>query len=246
VFLAAAGQRTQRVELGPAVIPIGYENPFRLAEDLALADVLSRGRLQAGFSTGMPHADLLADLVYDGDWRGYDLSYNRIGRVVDHLRGRYLGGPDTVIRSPGNIQRPRLQPHDPGLVDRIWYGGGAMVLRLLLELPGELPVALIHGTRDRLVPYDGGMASLWGFRPRGLGLSAPETAAYLAGRHGIARVGPVIEPLPSLAQRHIAITRTRYADPAHPPVELYTVGGGGHTVPGPNRAPIMLGLPVTG
>jgi alkanesulfonate monooxygenase SsuD/methylene tetrahydromethanopterin reductase-like flavin-dependent oxidoreductase (luciferase family) len=126
VFLAAAGQRTQRVELGTAVIPIGYENPFRLAEDLALADVLSRGRLQPGFSTGMPHADLLADLVYDGDWRGYDLSYNRIGRVVDHLRGRYLGGPDTVIRSPGNIQRPRLQPHDPGLVDRIWYGGGSL------------------------------------------------------------------------------------------------------------------------
>ena len=35
VFLAAAGQRTQRVELGTAVIPIGYGNPFRLAEDLA-------------------------------------------------------------------------------------------------------------------------------------------------------------------------------------------------------------------
>jgi alkanesulfonate monooxygenase SsuD/methylene tetrahydromethanopterin reductase-like flavin-dependent oxidoreductase (luciferase family) len=131
VFLAAAGQRTRRVELGTAVIPIGYENPFRLAEDLALADVLSRGplphgRLQVGFSTGMPHADLLADLVYDGDWRGYDLSYGRIARLIDHLRGGYLGGPDTVIRSPGNVQRPRLQPHDPGLADRIWYGGGSL------------------------------------------------------------------------------------------------------------------------
>ncbi|MFG3023699.1 LLM class flavin-dependent oxidoreductase [Streptomyces sp. NPDC048254] len=73
VFLAAAGQRTERIELGTAVIPIGYESPFRLAEDLALADVLSRGRLQIGFSTGMPHADLLGDLVYDGDWRGFDL-----------------------------------------------------------------------------------------------------------------------------------------------------------------------------
>ena len=126
VFLAAAGQRTQRVELGTAVIPIGYENPFRLAEDLALADVLSKGRLQVGFSAGMPHADLLADLVYDGDWRGYDLSYGRIARVVDHLRSGYIGGPDTVIRSPGNVQRPRLQPHDPGLVERVWYGGGSL------------------------------------------------------------------------------------------------------------------------
>ncbi|MEU1193865.1 LLM class flavin-dependent oxidoreductase, partial [Streptomyces sp. NPDC005859] len=126
VFLAAAGQRTERVELGTAVIPIGYENPFRLAEDLALADVLSRGRLQAGFSTGMPHAELLGDLVYDGDWRGFDLSYGRIARVLDHLRGNYLGGPDTVIRSPGNTQRPRLQPHDPALLDRVWYGGGSL------------------------------------------------------------------------------------------------------------------------
>ncbi|GAA3219596.1 LLM class flavin-dependent oxidoreductase [Actinocorallia longicatena] len=126
VFLAAAGQRTSRIDLGTAVIPIGYENPFRLAEDLATVDVLSRGRLQAGFSTGMPHADLLGDLVHDGDWRDYDLSYGRIARLAEHLRGGYLGGPDTVIHSPGNVQRPRLQPHSPGLPGRLWYGGGSL------------------------------------------------------------------------------------------------------------------------
>lgn len=43
VFLAAAGQRTSRIQLGTAVIPIGYESPFRLAEDLSMADVLSGG-----------------------------------------------------------------------------------------------------------------------------------------------------------------------------------------------------------
>ncbi|MFC5752372.1 LLM class flavin-dependent oxidoreductase [Actinomadura rugatobispora] len=126
VFLAAAGQRTRRLELGTAVIPIGYENPFRLGEDLTTADVLSRGRLQAGFSTGMPHAELLGDLVHDGDWRGYDLAYGRIARLLEHLRGEFLGGPDTVIHSPGNVQRPRLQPHSPGLLDRVWYGGGSL------------------------------------------------------------------------------------------------------------------------
>ncbi|MGA6205134.1 LLM class flavin-dependent oxidoreductase [Nocardia testacea] len=126
VFLAAAGQRTRRIQLGTAVIPIGYESPFRLAEDLAMADVLSGGRLQPGFSAGTPpHAELIGDLVFDGDWRGYDLSYGRIERLIDNLRGDYLGDPDTVIHSPGNTQRPRLQPHDPGLVDRLWYGGGS-------------------------------------------------------------------------------------------------------------------------
>lgn len=126
VFLAAAGQRTRRIQLGTAVIPIGYESPFRLAEDLAMADVLSGGRLQPGFSAGTPpHAELIGDLVFDGDWRGYDLSYGRIERLIDNLRGDYLGEPDTVIHSPGNTQRPRLQPHAPELVDRLWYGGGS-------------------------------------------------------------------------------------------------------------------------
>lgn len=126
VFLAAAGQRTSRIHLGTAVIPIGYESPFRLAEDLSMADVLSGGRLQPGFSAGTPpHADLIGDLVFDGDWRAYDLSYGRIARLIDNLRGDYLGDPDTVIHSPGNTQRPRLQPHNPGLIDRLWYGGGS-------------------------------------------------------------------------------------------------------------------------
>lgn len=123
VFLAAASQRTERVELGTAVIPIGYESPFRLGEDLSTLDVLSQGRLQIGVSVGLPHAELMADLVYDGDWRAYELSYGRIERLVTHLRGEYLGGPDTVVHSPGNVQRPRLQPHSPGLVRRVWYGG---------------------------------------------------------------------------------------------------------------------------
>lgn len=126
VFLAAAGQRTQRIELGTAVIPIGYESPFRLAEDLSLADVLSRGRLQVGFSTGMPHADLMADLVYDGDWRGFDLSYGRIERLVENLRGGFLGGPDAAVHAPGTVQRPRLQPYAEGLAGRVWYGAGSV------------------------------------------------------------------------------------------------------------------------
>jgi alkanesulfonate monooxygenase SsuD/methylene tetrahydromethanopterin reductase-like flavin-dependent oxidoreductase (luciferase family) len=44
-FLAAASQRTRRIRLGTAVIQLGYENPFRLAEDLATVDLLSNRRL---------------------------------------------------------------------------------------------------------------------------------------------------------------------------------------------------------
>ncbi|MFG2958446.1 LLM class flavin-dependent oxidoreductase [Streptomyces sp. NPDC048291] len=196
VFLAAAGQRTERIELGTAVIPIGYESPFRLAEDLALADVLSRGRLQIGFSTGMPHADLLGDLVYDGDWRGFDLSYGRIARVVQNLRGDYLGGPDTVIHSPGNVQRPRLQPHDPGLARRIWYGGGS--LRSVRWAAGQ-GLGLLSGNIVTGEATDD-------FTTAQLNLLAEYRRALPNGRAPRVALGRVIVPLDSAD----AATRARY------------------------------------
>src|SRR4051812_10542301 len=52
--LAAATQRPRRIALGTAVIPLGWENPLRLAEDLATVDVLSGGRLNPGVSVGPP------------------------------------------------------------------------------------------------------------------------------------------------------------------------------------------------
>src|SRR3954454_11717261 len=52
--LAAATQLTQRIELGTAVIPLGWENLLRLAEDLATVDILTGGRLNPGVSIGPP------------------------------------------------------------------------------------------------------------------------------------------------------------------------------------------------
>ncbi|PRH84828.1 LLM class flavin-dependent oxidoreductase [Labrys okinawensis] len=127
VFLAAASQRTRHIQLGTAVIPMGYESPYRLAEDLATVDVLSRGRLNVGLSAGTPpHAELLAPLVFDGEWRGHDFSHARVQRLADNLRGHYLGAPDSLIDIPGGRIRPRLQPYAKGLVERLWYGGGSL------------------------------------------------------------------------------------------------------------------------
>ncbi|WP_394552660.1 LLM class flavin-dependent oxidoreductase [Agromyces sp. MMS24-JH15] len=127
VFLAAASQRTARIRLGVGVIPIGYESPFRLAEDLSTADVLSGGRLEVGVSAGRPpHVELIGERVFDGDWSGQDFSYARIERLLGNLEGGFLGGPDAVIRSPGNVQRPRLQPYAEGLRDRVWYGAASI------------------------------------------------------------------------------------------------------------------------
>ncbi|QND54684.1 LLM class flavin-dependent oxidoreductase (plasmid) [Phyllobacterium sp. 628] len=127
VFLAAATQRTSRIQLGTAVIQIGYESPYRLAEDLSTVDVLSRGRLNIGLSAGTPaHAELLGPLVFDGNWKDHDLSHERVIRFANNLRGEFLADPETFIATPGGPQRPRLQPHAAGLADRIWYGGGSL------------------------------------------------------------------------------------------------------------------------
>ncbi|WP_431877432.1 alpha/beta hydrolase family esterase [Amycolatopsis sacchari] len=140
-----------------------------------------------------------------------------------------------------------------------YSAGGQLVIRLLHEIPERLagaaifsatqpvpeefapaknsavprPVLLVHGTKDRLVPYHGGTASLWGFRPRGRGLSAPGTARYYAERNGITAApktsgdGPVV--------------RTDYREDGKPPVTLYTVEGGGHVIPGPVKMARVLG-----
>jgi alkanesulfonate monooxygenase SsuD/methylene tetrahydromethanopterin reductase-like flavin-dependent oxidoreductase (luciferase family) len=178
VFLAAASQRTQHIQLGTGVIPIGYESPFRLGEDLSTVDVLSRGRLQVGLSAGAPpHAELMAGLVYDGDWRSYDFSYGRIERLVHNLKGEYIGDEDTVIRSPGNVQRPRLQPYSPTLVERLWYGGSSRRSILwaaehgLHLLTGNITAG--EGTDDFVTAQ---RANIRTYREHFVGLHAPRIA----------------------------------------------------------------------
>src|SRR6187549_1664116 len=53
-LLAAAGARTNRIELGTGVIDMRYENPLYMAEDAGSADLIAGGRLQLGISRGSP------------------------------------------------------------------------------------------------------------------------------------------------------------------------------------------------
>jgi polyhydroxybutyrate depolymerase len=107
--------------------------------------------------------------------------------------------------------------------------------------PAPLPLVAFHGTRDPLVPYGGGMASLWGFRPRGLGLSAPATADYFAARNGITTAPASRRVAPRAGAGRTTVERTDYRQDGHAPVTLFTIHGGGHVVPGPRRAPRIMG-----
>jgi alkanesulfonate monooxygenase SsuD/methylene tetrahydromethanopterin reductase-like flavin-dependent oxidoreductase (luciferase family) len=123
--LAAATQRTQRIELGTAVIPLGWENPLRLAEDLATVDVLSGGRLNPGVSVGPPmHWDDVKNALYPDTADSENLSYDRVSRLLSLIRGARVSS----FSGRQGIEEfsDRLQPHSPGLQNRMWYGGGSL------------------------------------------------------------------------------------------------------------------------
>ena len=52
VFLAHAAAATNRIRLGTAIITLPMENAVRVAEDAAVTDVLSDGRLEIGLGSG--------------------------------------------------------------------------------------------------------------------------------------------------------------------------------------------------
>ena len=55
-FLAIAAERTKNIRLGTAIVTLPFKNPIQVAEDYALLDVLSNGRLNLGLGSGyLPH-----------------------------------------------------------------------------------------------------------------------------------------------------------------------------------------------
>lgn len=120
--MAAASQRTKRIELGTAVIPLGLENPLRLAEDLATVDLMSGGRINPGVSVGTPmRYDDFKTKLYPDSYELEDFSKDRVLRLMDNIRGVPVSDFEGKV---GIEQFSRIvQPHSPGLIDRLWYGG---------------------------------------------------------------------------------------------------------------------------
>ncbi|MGO4147120.1 LLM class flavin-dependent oxidoreductase [Paenarthrobacter sp. YAF11_1] len=124
--MAAASQRTSRIELGTAVTPLGWENPLRLAEDLATVDLLSGGRINPGLSVGEPmNYGTVKHELYPDTAGVEDFSYarvNRLARLVAGEKVRDFSGKQGVVEEFSN----RVEPHAAGLRSRLWYGAASM------------------------------------------------------------------------------------------------------------------------
>lgn len=128
-LLAAVGARTSRIEIGTGVIDMRYENPMYMAEDAGAADLISGGRLQLGISRGSP------EQVIDG-WRyfGYqpaeggtdaDMARTHTRLLLQVLEGEGFAEPNPNPMFPNPPGLLRIEPHSPGLRERIWWGAGS-------------------------------------------------------------------------------------------------------------------------
>jgi len=156
-LLAAAAARTSRIELGTAVIDMRYENPLYMAEDAGAADLISGGRLQLGISRGSP------EQVIDGyRYFGYaptegqsdaDMARDHTRVFLDVLSGEGFAQPNPRPMFPNPPGLLRVEPHSPGLRDRIWWGAGN---RATAEWTGEQGLNLMSSTlltEDTGVPF---------------------------------------------------------------------------------------------
>ena len=156
-LLAAAAARTSRIELGTAVIDMRYENPLYMAEDAGAADLISGGRLQLGISRGSPE-QVIDGFRYFGHippegTSDADMARDHTRVFLDVLSGEGFAQPNPRPMFPNPPGLLRVEPHSPGLRDRIWWGAGN---RATAEWTGEQGLNLMSSTlltEDTGVPF---------------------------------------------------------------------------------------------
>jgi alkanesulfonate monooxygenase SsuD/methylene tetrahydromethanopterin reductase-like flavin-dependent oxidoreductase (luciferase family) len=109
LLLTHLAARTRRIRLGTAVLPAPFYQPIRLAECVAMADVLMQGRLACGISSsGVPDEMRIFDIPQDG-------KHEELRRTLRWLRSAWSGEasepPDSATESPAiRIVPQPLQP----------------------------------------------------------------------------------------------------------------------------------------
>ena len=106
VFLSNIAAKTTKIRLGTGVITLPMESPVRVAEDAAVFDLLSNGRLELGFGTGGTRES----------FEVFGVDPDKRGEVYAHLLNvlrQAFAGEDLL---DGN----RLYPAAPHLLRRFW------------------------------------------------------------------------------------------------------------------------------
>ncbi|WP_275629389.1 LLM class flavin-dependent oxidoreductase [Pseudomonas sp. 273] len=114
LLFASIAARTRRIELGTAVVVLPLEDALRLAEDAAVLDALSGGRLQLGIGSGGANLEMFNAFGRDAQRRQQDFQ-----SAQSVLQAALSGAP-----LPGEA-RLRLHPPAAGLGERLWHSHGS-------------------------------------------------------------------------------------------------------------------------
>jgi alkanesulfonate monooxygenase SsuD/methylene tetrahydromethanopterin reductase-like flavin-dependent oxidoreductase (luciferase family) len=156
-LLSAIGARTSRIEIGTGVIDMRYENPLYMAEDAGAADLISGGRLQLGISRGSPE-QVIDGFRYFGYAPAEGSDHAAMARehaavFLEVIKGEGFAQPNPRPMFPNPPGLLRIEPHSPGLRDRIWWGAGT---RRTAEWTAEQGMNLMSSTlltEDTGVPF---------------------------------------------------------------------------------------------
>jgi alkanesulfonate monooxygenase SsuD/methylene tetrahydromethanopterin reductase-like flavin-dependent oxidoreductase (luciferase family) len=156
-LLAAAGARTTRIELGTGVIDMRYENPLYMAEDAGAADLIAGGRLQLGISRGSPE-QVIDGYRYFGHVPAEGTDHADMAReharvLLEVLEGKGFAEPNPRPMFPNPPGLLRIEPHSPGLRDRIWWGAGTRKTAVWTAEQGMNLMSSTLLTEDTGVPF---------------------------------------------------------------------------------------------
>jgi len=122
LFFANLATRTVRAKLLPYGALLPLHNPIRIAEEYAMLDVLSKGRLMAGFVRGGPSNHLAYNIAPDDNRGRYEESWELIQKAwTTHepfsWNGKYFQY-EVVNVWPRTFQKPHPPIWSSGLTDR--------------------------------------------------------------------------------------------------------------------------------
>jgi alkanesulfonate monooxygenase SsuD/methylene tetrahydromethanopterin reductase-like flavin-dependent oxidoreductase (luciferase family) len=111
---AAISQRTRRMKIGTAVMVVPFQHPLRLAEDAALVDVLSGGRLLLGLGRGYQPPEFHGfGVPQEASSAMFLESFEIIKRALSGEKFTY-DGEFWKIEEPTEIfPKPIQKPHPP-------------------------------------------------------------------------------------------------------------------------------------
>lgn len=137
LLAAAVAQRTKRIKIGTAVMVLPFQHPLRLAEDAAMVDALSGGRLLLGVGRGYQPPEFHGFGVrQDESSAMFEESLGIVKRALSGEKFSYEGKYWRIEEPVEIFPKPLQKPHPPLYV--------ASVSRRSLEVAAKHNMSLLR------------------------------------------------------------------------------------------------------